>query len=264
MKASDNLGSIKCRFLKSIVLICALMLEGCAHLYYLPSSHNVPLLTEKNEFHGSISIGGSPVLSGTDVQAALALTNHLAIMTNYMYSKYKNDYDDENKATGKYFEGAAGYFNQFNRFFVFEVYGGYGSSSQHHEYYDKMYLGKSDLTFVKSFLQPSIGMTFNAFDIALTSGFSRLNFKKVNYSVDPNSRYIDELDLIAKNRTSFLFEPAITIRCGWKYVKMQFQLLRSINLSNDALKFDPGKYSLGIYISLSKKYRMTKRGKPDI
>jgi hypothetical protein len=258
MKVSNNPESIKYICFRLIVLIFALILEGCAHLYYLPSNHNVPLLKEKNEFHGSISIGGSPVMSGSDVQAALALTDHLAIMTNYMSSKYPDDLDDKNQANGKYLEGAAGYFNLFNRFYVFEVYGGFGSCFQHHEYYDALhnntYLGKSDLTFVKSFLQPSIGVTFNAFDIALTSGFSRINFNKLKYSVDQNSRYYDELDMISKNRTSFLFEPGITIRGGWKIVKIQFQYLRSINLSTDALNFEPIKYSLGIYISLSKNY----------
>lgn len=258
MKVSNNSYSIKYISCRLIVLICALILEGCAHSYYLPSNQNVPLLTEKNEFHGSISMGGSPVLSGLDIQAALALTNHLAIMTNYMSSKYPDDFDDKNQANGKYLEGAAGYFNLFNRFYVFEVYGGFGSCLQNHEYYDALnnntYLGKSDLTFGKAFLQPSIGVTFNAFDIALTSGFSRINFKKFNYSVDQNSRYFDELDLISKNRTSFLFEPGITIRGGWKFIKLQFQYIRSINLSTNALNFEPTKYSFGIYFSLSKKY----------
>jgi hypothetical protein len=258
MKALNNSDSTKYLCCGLFVLFCALILEGCAHSYYLPSNHNVPLFTEKNEFHGSISIGGTPLLSGSDIQAALALTDHLAIMTNYSSSKYANDSDDKNQANGKYLEGAAGYFNLFDRFCVFEVYGGFGYSSQYHEYYDALhnytYLGKSDFTFTKSFLQPSIGLTFNAFDIALTSGFSRINFNKLNYSVDQNSSYYAELDMISRNRTSFLFEPAITIRGGWKFLKLQFQYIRSINLSTDALNFEPIKYSFGIYISVSKKY----------
>jgi hypothetical protein len=258
MKASNSSDSKKHQGCSLIVLFCALILESCAHSYYLPGNHNVPLFTEKNEFHGSISIGGTPVLSGSDVQAALALTDHFAIMTNYSSSKYDNDSDDKNQANGKYFDGAAGYFNLFDRYCVFEVYGGFGYCSQHHEYFDVLhnntYLGKSDFTFNKSFLQPSIGLTFNAFDIALTSGFSRINFYKINYSVDQNSRYYDELEMISRNRTSFLFEPAFTIRGGWKFIKLQFQYIRSINLSNDALNFEPIKYSFGIYVSMSKKY----------
>jgi hypothetical protein len=257
VKASDNPDLKKYIYFMLTVIFCALIFEGCAHTYYLPSNHNVPLFTEKNEFHGSISIGGGAFTSGTDVQAALALTDHLAIMTNYISSKYPSDPYDKNLAKGRYFEGAAGYFKPFNKFWVFEVYGGFGSSSQHHEYYawpNNTYRGQSDLTFVKSFLQPSLGLTFNAFDIALSSSFSRLNFNKINYSVDQNSIYYDELEMIAKNRKSFLFEPAITLRGGWKFVKMQFQYLLPVNLTNDDLNFEPIKFGFGIYISLSKKY----------
>ena len=258
MKASDNPYFKKYICFRLIVLLCALIFEGCAHFYYLPSNPNVPLFTEKNEFHGSISIGGGPISSGTDVQAAMALTDHIAVMTNYMSSKYSsNDPDNKNLAKAKYFEGAAGYFKPFNRFWVFEVYGGLGSCSQHHEYYawpNYTYRGKADLTYVKSFLQPSLGVTFNAFDIALSSSFSRLNFNKINNSVDQNSSYYNDLDMIARNRKSYLFEPAITLRGGWKFVKMQFQYLLSVNLTNDDLMFEPYKVSFGIYISLSKKY----------
>lgn len=140
-----------------------------------------------------------------------------------------------------------------------EVYGGLGSGSQHHEYYawpNYTYKGNADMTFLKLFLQPSLGVTFNSFDIALSSGFSRLNFTKINNSVDQNSSYYSDLDMITRNRKSFLFEPAITLRGGWKFVKMQFQYLHSFNLTNEEMMFEHAKVSLGIYISLSKKNKV--------
>ena len=262
MKTSDNPNNKKYIGIKLIVLFCVLIIEGCSsyHFYYWQSNPNVPLFKEKNEFHGSLSEGGTlwgP--TGIDVQAALALTDHIAVMTNYMSSKY-DDFDPNDVSKHNYFEGAAGYFKPFNRFWVFdcvfEVYGGFGSCSQHHEYNDGIYRGKADLTFVKSFIQPSLGITSNALDIALSSSFSRLNFNKINNFVDQNSNYYDELEFIAMNRKFFLFEPAITLRGGWKFVKIQFQFLQSHhNRERDyGLNFEPGKFSFGIYISLSKKY----------
>ena len=97
-------------------------------------------------------------------------------------------------------------------------------------------------------------MTFNAFDIALSSGFSRLNFRKIDKSVDPNSMYYDDLVELEGTKTSFLFEPALTVRGGWESVKLQLQYLFSFNMTNKYLNFEPGKFSIGIYISLSKKY----------
>ena len=258
MKASFNRDFLKYISFRLIVFCCALIFEGCAHFYYLPSNLNVPLFKEKYEFHGSTSLGAGYITSGTDVQTALSLTNHLAVMANYMHSKYYPDeIEDDNLIKYNYFEGAAGYFKPFNEFWVFEVYGGFGSGNQHHEYYawpDNTYRGHADLTFVKSFLQPSIGVTFNAFDIALSSSFSRLSFNKINISVDQNSDYYDELDMIARKSKFFLFEPAITIRGGWKFVKMQLQYILSVNPRSDEVIFEPQKISLGIYFSLSKKY----------
>jgi hypothetical protein len=258
MKASFIWDFIKYICFRLIVLCCALIFGGCAHFYYLPNNLNVPLFKEKYEFHGSTSLGGGFISTGTDVQTALSLTNHLAVMANYMSSKYySNDPEDDNSIKYNYFEGAAGYFKPFNEFWVFEVYGGFGSGKQHHEYYawpDNTYRGNADLPFVKFFLQPSIGVTFNAFDIALSSSISRLSFNKINNSVDQNSSYYDELDMIARNSKFFLFEPAITIRGGWKFVKMQLQYILLVNSMKNELSFEPQKISLGIYLSLSKKY----------
>lgn len=119
METSANPVNKKYLGFKLIVLLCTIIFEGCAHFNYLPSNSNVPLFKEKNEFHGSISIGGGPISFGTDVQAALALTNHLAVMTNYMSSKnYSNEPDDKNLTKANYFEGAAGYFKPLNNFCV--------------------------------------------------------------------------------------------------------------------------------------------------
>ena len=258
MKASDDPLLRKSTCFRLIILFGAFIFESCAHVYYLPGNPNVPLFTEKYEFHGSLSTGGGAITSGTDVQAALSLTNHIAVMTNFMSSKYSsNNSNNGNMSKGTYFEGAAGYFKPFYEYGVFEIYGGVGTGSQHHEYDawpGNIYRGQADLSFAKAFIQPSLGVTFNAFDIALSSGFSRLNFKRMDNSVDPNSMYYDDLDMIASNRISFLFEPAITVRGGWKFVKIQLQYLLSLNLTNNYLNFEPGKLSVGIYISLSKKY----------
>lgn len=252
-------GKLYCKknVLISTVLFCAFIFEGCAHFYYLPGNVNVPLFTEKNEFNVSIARGGGSISSGTDVQTAISLTGNFAVMANYMSSNYSfKDPGDENVAKLNNFEGAAGYFKPFSRFWVFEIFGGLGAGSEHHEYYafpEYTYRGKADMKFIKSFVQPSLGMTFNAMDIALTSGFTRLKFNNINNYIDPNSQYYDEVESIAVNRESYLFEPAITVRTGWKFVKMQFQYLRSFNLTNDNLIFEPGKVSLGVCFSLSKK-----------
>jgi hypothetical protein len=243
--------------LRLIVPLCVLIFGGCTHLYYMPATQNVPLFQEKHEFNGSVSVGMGTISSATDIQAAFSFTDHIALMSNFMYSKLDSwDTDDPNKGNITYFEGAAGYFKPFNNFWIFEIYGGLGTCSQNHEYYawpDDIYRGRADLHSGKIFLQPSIGVKFRAFNIALSSAFSRLNFNKINNYVDQTSLYHDELDMMDGNRVSFLFEPAVTVRAGWENAKVQLQYLVSTNLSNDYSLFEPNKLSLGVYFTLSKK-----------
>jgi len=250
----------KHNFLRIIILSCALITGGCAHFYYLPRNANVPLFKEKNDFNGSVSAGIGTKTSGLEVQAAYAVTDNLAVMANFMSSKYfaAGDPDDHNVSNGSYFDGAAGYFKPLNRFLVFEVFGGLGYCSQHHEYYAYTlsgydYRGYADLAYIKPFLQPSIGASFDIIDIAFSSGITSLNFNKIKNNVDQNSLYYDELERIDMNRSFVLLEPAVTIRTGWKFIKLQAQYMFSFNLTHDFMYFEPVKGSLGIFISLSGK-----------
>jgi len=246
-------------YLKNMSLIqvvsalASVLLCGCAHYYYIPKAHNVPLFTEKNDFRFCISTGFEDNSSSTDIQAAYAVTKNLGIMTDFMFSNGGYFYE-RNVAKLTYFDGAIGYFKPFGEFWVFETYAGLGTSSQRHEYYSGDYQGKSLLKFSKTFFQPSLGITLNAFDIALTTGFSRMNFTRVENSATPGSAYYNDLEMINQDRISTLFEPAFTVRAGWKAVKAQLQYVYTFNLTNPDLPFEYSKVSLGIYVSLSKKY----------
>ena len=235
------------------LILLSVFLSGCAHFYYIPKAYNVPLFTEKNDFRLSVASGMEDNSSSVDIQAAYSVTGNFAVMSDFMFSNGGYFYE-RNQAKMSYFDGAIGYYKPFGEFWVFEAFGGLGTSSQRHEYYASDYQGKSRLTFTKSFLQPSIGMTFNTFDIAITPCISRLSFNNIENSATPASAYYNDLILLNQNRVSTLFEPAFTVRAGWKVIKVQLQYIYSFNLTNAELPFEFSKVSLGVYISLSKKY----------
>lgn len=237
---------------------------SCKHYYYVPTVQNVPLFKEKNEYRATVAVGGGDETSTTDIQSAYSVTDKFAVMANFMTAK-GGDKSSNNWGEGKYFDAALGYFKPLDMHGVFEIYGGVGSSNQHHQYqrtssswnggsttYNS---GTADLSFTKLFLQPSLGLTFNGFDIALTSGISQLNFHKINNQIDTIDIEYFVVDTISKNRTSFLFEPSLTIRGGWKYVKLQIQLLSSKNLSRANLKFNDSKISIGLTFAFADRFR---------
>jgi hypothetical protein len=255
---NDSLAST---MLAGKTLLLALIMSSCAHSYYIPKGPNVPLFTEKNEFHGSISVGAGEISSSTDVQAAYAISDHFGAMTDFMSSS-GNMYDDKNSAKTRYFDGALGYFKPFDKFMVFEVFGGIGTGNQKHEYYSTSWNsgqttsdGKADIHFTKFFLQPSLGATFNAFDIALSTSLIRLNYNIKMNTVINSSPHNEELKYIAENNNPLLLEPAFTIRGGWKYVKVQLQYVYSLNLTTPEMYMEKSKFSIGVYFSVANKYK---------
>jgi hypothetical protein len=231
-----------------ILIILLLSITSCTHTYYVQTTQIVPLFKEKNETQATLSYGQADEVYTTDLQAAHSFTDHFALMTNVMFVSGGSSGSGRNSGTGEYIDLAGGYFTPLGKHGVFEIYGGAGGSNQRHQY-EK---GKSaDLSFKKVFIQPSIGLTYNAFDIAVTSGLSNVNFNDIR-----NPRNISQVELIAKNSNSFLFEPALTMRVGWKSVKLQGQVGMSHNLSHSDLAFEPFKLSIGLTFTFAERLSM--------
>lgn len=185
---------------------------------------NVPLFRDKGEyrFSGTYSMGTESVCY--ELQGAGSVTGSMGIMANFMWAK-GIDNESDSWAKGPYLDAAAGYFKPIKEHGVFEVYGGAGWSNQDHVYrntlYDPIYpaygnprAGTSEASFIKVFIQPSIGMIFDAFEFAFSTRFNRLTFYK--------------LSAIAGAGNYYFFEPALTIRAGWERVKIQFRVQQEV------------------------------------
>ena len=101
--------------------------------------------------------------------------------------------------------------------------------NQHHQYsifnsssFSQSDGGTSDVSFTKLFIQPSFGLTFNSFDIAFSTRFCSLTFNTIANNTYGNTDLYDELNSLGSKIYLFL-EPAVTIRGGWKNVKLQIQ-----------------------------------------
>jgi hypothetical protein len=250
------------RKLTIIILLTEVCLSSCTHYYYVANVQNVPLFKEKNEYRFSGSYAEGDESASVEVQAAYSVSGKIGIMANYMTAMggdYSGKQDDW--ARGHYFDGAIGYYKSLSKSGVFEIYGGVGGSSQHHQYfssgYYQSYSGTSDLSFIKLFLQPSLGFTYKIFDIAVSTRICQLSFNKLYNNIDRQVDQFnyDDLNTIAQKKYYLFLEPAITIRGGWKYTKVQFQASILSFSEQRNLPFEQAHLSLGLYIALAERYK---------
>ena len=248
-----------------LLILLALCLSSCTHYYYMPAVKNVPLFKEKNEYRLSGALATSQEIDAKEIQAAYSISNRFAIMANYMNAN-GGDLNSNNWGKGQYLEGAFGYYNNYQKNKVFQVFAGMGIGNQQHKYQESSYsfmgsgaiyydIGSSDLSFRKYFIQPSIGYTNKIVDIAFTSGLGMLSFYNINNNIQSDRQPYLDLDAIEKNRNRFLLENALTLRLGWNYVKVQFQLQTSHQLGKPSLKFEQGAASIGLSFAFADRFK---------
>ena len=221
---------------RSILFICAiagLVASSCAPLY-LPNVTNTPLLTGKGELQGAVHAGAS----GIDPQFAYAVTDNVGLKLNASFSCF-GEYDNEYP----FAEMGAGYFKRLGDNGLFEIYGGYGyrnlKSAGVLDYYtdEDLYDFSADLMhFSRFFVQPTVGATSEYLDVGFTPRFVILSI------TDDYAR-----------QTGAFFEPSITAKIGYKYVRIIFQVGASTSFSQDIpFDYQPLTFSVGIQATLNR------------
>ena len=245
------------------IILAAFLLCSCNHYYYVANVQNIPLFREKNEYHLSGSYGGGPYSNCIEVQASYSLPFNIGLMANYMHGR-GGDVSDNDYGKGNYIEGAIGYYKPFEKFNgVFETYGGIGLGKQYHEYssrhfdqweYYYSYDGSSDISFSKLFIQPSYGLTFDKFDVALSTRLCRLSFTDINNQItDPVE--VNKVNSLSDNSHYFI-EPALTLRGGWTYLKFQFQVAYTGYLGHpEYYFFEDVHFGAGLYFTIAKRFK---------
>jgi len=250
-----------------ILSSCGATLVDKTHRYYFQNPHQVPLFKEKNEarFSGGLSTGIDN--SGGQLQTAYSITNKLAIQANWF--KNHDKFGAGGSWEANYYDLALGYYKDFEKFGIFEFYGGVGYLKQTHNYFiihtetinsfwfgtytNDSYVPVGSATFHanKIYFQPSYGFTFNSFDVVLSSRFSSLNFMSVDNNVTPGNYRYNEAKSFTYGNSYIFFEPAITIRAGWKYFKGQVQIAFN---GTAGIRSSPTNVSVGVNFAFAKRY----------
>ncbi len=240
--------------MKTIVLfsiVVILILNSCTTQMYVSNATNAPLLKEKGEVHVTIT--------QNDLQAAVAFAHNFGIIANGFYANYKTA--DNYRHYGTLGEAAIGYYSPLKNNFVFESYVGAGAGSVHKQQtftdnYNNSYNAFFNVNATKLFIQPDIGYKTKFFDAifsARISGVKYSKFEQQNYSEQQLEN--DYLDGNKLTGPFFVFaEPAVTLRGGYKFVKVQLQYGLTINTTPNDIKQANNFSSLGVVINIARWY----------
>ncbi len=240
---------------------------SCSRYYYQPNAVNTPMLKEKGDM--KVAISGSSSKENLDgnyskssllnIQTAYSPIKYMGVMANF--SNYKYSLGEENFAEGdvdahaSLFEvGAGGYYPIFLKDnglgLVADTYIGYGGGKL-----------KSDvnMNFNRLFIQPGISLTFPYFDVGLAARISGIKYS----NLDPNgmsAEYISNqgLNTITEKRHYF-FEPALTLRGGYKFIKAELQVTSSDSFKDLDWEYDGNIVSLGVYFSIEEAMKWGKK-----
>jgi hypothetical protein len=201
-------------------------------------------LNEEMEVLGSSITGG-------DFQGAYAVTNNVGVMANVYFAGATDD-ETGGEGKGRLFEGGVGYYRPLSDRLVFETYGGGGFGTVTHIHGQDP--SRASVSAQRAFLQPSMGFTSNWFDAALSLRLCGLHYSGIPENLT-NARDIDAARELADMRSSFLAEPSLTVRGGWKYLRLQVQLGFSKNLTHADFPQVESYVSIGGYVAMKPRYR---------
>jgi hypothetical protein len=223
----------KLPFLFAALLVCSCSIE------YYPTSFNAPLLSDAEQFEGTVSLGKN----GGELLLAFSPVNHFGVIATGNYKDNKNNETTTDNGDLKDFnrhlfgEMALGFFSKVGSKGVFEVYGGYGygiteglNEVLSEVDYDKAF-------YSKYFFQPQIGISNKIFEGALVTRLSLIDMNSTAYDYQQSVLFI---------------EPGLVIKVGYKNIKFCTQLGLSLpSDDNIELKFDHSIFNFAAGLNFS-------------
>ena len=230
--------------------VALLFLSSCTTTYYIPNTQNVPVIDKKGGTTVNLAGNGNQV----EFQAAYGISDAIAVQANGAWYIPK-DQDNGNGGSGSLYEGGVGYYKALSDKWLFDTYALVGGGHMENHFPSTLptvpaTTGNIEANALRYGLQPSITFHTPYFSV---SGSVRAT--QLRYSNITGSLFLDGLvqeRYLADNNANFLLEPALTIRGGLERVKVQVQLLHSMNLGNSSFKQDNTMLSFGLNFNMGK------------
>jgi len=244
-------------YLLSSLLLPVIFLTGCAQKLYFPDRVNTPGLSRPLEGKATLSLKpqwmyqdslNNGMNFGWGADAAFSPVNHLGLIVSYRNINNKKvgyeengilDNNTEGTYNGSRFEAGLGFYEKLRGRGKVEIYGGYGNGSIHRTsslHPEREY----NTRYHRFFVQPALGFGRND-RFSMTAGMRLAVMKFYNFNAaDPLLPYdISGNDRKVTQRLYPYLEPFFNIEIGYKYVKGNFQIGLSRELTADDLVIIP-------------------------
>ncbi len=229
-------------------LVGLLWWASCSPVYYIPNTQNVPMLHSAGELN--LTVAGNA--SQGELQGAFAPMEHLGILLNAA-AYLPKDADNGNGGSGILGELGLGYYGPIGTHFIFESYGLIGAGRVENHLPSTLVdfpntSGAMRATALRFGVQPSIALRTKYFQAGISSRIISLNYT----GLQGNLNYLgeDQFAYLRANRAAMLLEPAITLRGGLEYLKLQLQYQLSFNFSNADFHQQKSLLSLGLNLDI--------------
>jgi hypothetical protein len=250
------------RFYGLATFTLALLFSSCSHYYYSPGVQNVPMLREKGEVQFTGAIATGPESRIRQVQFAAAVHDYAALMGSFMSVNGRTAFG-RNSAHATYQDLAFGTFVATETGFHAEAFGGVGVSTQSHVYETgtdqrgtQTEPGRSSMWFAKFFLQPTFGLATDWVDIGFTNKVAMVTFDRVDsYLPQPVEPLGAELSAVGSLGSGWFYEPAFTLKLGFRYVKLFTQFATSFQVNKPKIRAERYSLGIGMQVSIAKRHK---------
>jgi hypothetical protein len=242
--------------MKNLVTLFKILLFGSLSScgIYRQNVINVPLLQQK----GQVQLGGHYSFTGYDVQAAIAISNKLAILGNYNSTgKKETNYSLTNytRFNHDFYEFGGGHFRKSSKGLISEYYLliGKGTTTESGAGGDNIvghtapYTYKRNANYLRYMVQVNFGKSKNKFEYAISPRLFIIDFRNIVNT--ENNTYL------TLPHTFLWTDIAFTIRyCPTTYLKLSGQISGTIPISGLKAGFyeaSPFNCSLGLIFNLN-------------
>ncbi|HLG39192.1 MAG TPA: hypothetical protein VI461_05960 [Chitinophagaceae bacterium] len=210
------------------------------NVYYIPSSPNTSLLSEKNDLSLDVKRSSGSNYSGTDAQASYLPGKHIGITGSYSHA------DNESIIKRNRFELGSGYITQLKKGWHFETYAGFGKGKILNEHYT----GSSRTNLTHLFLQPAFAISNKnkTVQFGVVSRFEGVNFKVTDtlFNNDREPFSAEQVRSLYDQPFHIMWQPGFVFRVGWKNFLFHTSYSASSDLTNPDLHVRKDNFSLGV------------------
>lgn len=236
--------------MKKILLFSTLSIVALSGLnscktVYEPNAINTPLMNNHGEFRAYVD--------PSNVQLAYAVTDHIGIMANGFRVTAQTDNNSIN-GRGGMVEFGLGYFRPANGF-IFETYAGGGMGkvrfSENRQENNTTVTRNFSADGMRFFIQPSFGYSGRFFEAALTPRFCMGKYSNVQTNYTQQEQVDGKFYNVNQPLWAFL-EPALTVRGGYKWIKLQAQFGFSQKLNSQQLSYKSSFVNVGLVFDINR------------